>query len=214
MPSTVMTPLPSKRMGGYDVVLTPFASDEVALDVLGNRTQCTNPSCTNEGKKKCGRCNTVRYCCRECQVEHWRSEHKSLCQRPTAASTFVGKEIPASWLAVNSGGGGVSRGSVSEARLVHDDSRRGKRVEKPAILSQASRASLLSYLEFHSPDTDGSFTICVSGGSGAFISEVPTPPLPSCHGLILETLQFHSRRLPPRNKPPRRRKKSRHSLSK
>jgi hypothetical protein len=135
MSSTAMTALPTELMGGYDYVLTRFAPGDVSLNVLGNRTECTNPSCTNEGKKKCGRCNTVRYCSRECQVEHWKSEHKSLCQHPTAASTFIGKEVPASWLAVNSGGGGGgggggSRGSVSDARVIHDDSRRGKAVEK------------------------------------------------------------------------------------
>ncbi|GFR40734.1 hypothetical protein Agub_g1344 [Astrephomene gubernaculifera] len=52
---------------------------------------CGNPGCANlEGDseagvklKGCGRCGTVGYCCRECQLEHWRAPggHKEACGR-------------------------------------------------------------------------------------------------------------------------------------
>ncbi|GFR48902.1 hypothetical protein Agub_g10850 [Astrephomene gubernaculifera] len=50
---------------------------------------CGNPHCSNlagdseaEVKlKACGRCGQVGYCCRECQVAHWRAGHKEACGR-------------------------------------------------------------------------------------------------------------------------------------
>ena len=43
----------------------------------------TPPMCENCGfqhdLRKCGGCNTVRYCSTECQKEHWRSDHKYDC---------------------------------------------------------------------------------------------------------------------------------------
>lgn len=46
--------------------------------------QCSNTYCTkteeNKGDfKKCGRCQRVSYCSRECQKEHWKAGHKVVC---------------------------------------------------------------------------------------------------------------------------------------
>ncbi|GFR44769.1 hypothetical protein Agub_g6100 [Astrephomene gubernaculifera] len=59
------------------------------LRVRGLVRGCGNPGCTNlagdseaEVKlKACGRCGAVGYCCRECQVAHWRAGHKEACGR-------------------------------------------------------------------------------------------------------------------------------------
>lgn len=48
---------------------------------------CANLRCRNvEGPSevdlklsRCGRCQAVWYCCRECQEEHWRARHKLVC---------------------------------------------------------------------------------------------------------------------------------------
>lgn len=44
----------------------------------------SQPECCVCGKyaaKKCGRCQKVRYCCRECQTKDWKT-HKALCRGP------------------------------------------------------------------------------------------------------------------------------------
>lgn len=53
------------------------------------RTICDNPSCLDSKKekaqsilKKCNRCRCVRYCTKECQVQHWPT-HKRNCCAPT-----------------------------------------------------------------------------------------------------------------------------------
>ena len=53
------------------------------------RSMCANCSKTTRDKdasgkylelKKCKRCKTVVYCCRECQVTHWKAVHKVECK--------------------------------------------------------------------------------------------------------------------------------------
>ncbi|GFR51239.1 hypothetical protein Agub_g13614 [Astrephomene gubernaculifera] len=59
------------------------------LRVRGLLRGCGNPGCTNLAGdseadvklKKCGRCGQVGYCCRECQVAHWKAGHKEACGR-------------------------------------------------------------------------------------------------------------------------------------
>ncbi|KAI8147599.1 hypothetical protein BJV82DRAFT_642958 [Fennellomyces sp. T-0311] len=53
--------------------------------------QCSSTFCTNteqkEGDfKKCGRCQRVSYCSRECQKEHWKAGHKAVCNAPSSPS--------------------------------------------------------------------------------------------------------------------------------
>ncbi|KXZ45650.1 hypothetical protein GPECTOR_52g5 [Gonium pectorale] len=51
--------------------------------------RCANPACANlEGDseadltlKSCAGCGAVGYCCRPCQLEHWRAGHKGACGR-------------------------------------------------------------------------------------------------------------------------------------
>ncbi|KXZ50025.1 hypothetical protein GPECTOR_18g178 [Gonium pectorale] len=51
--------------------------------------RCANPACVNlEGDseadltlKSCAGCGAVGYCCRPCQLEHWRAGHKEACGR-------------------------------------------------------------------------------------------------------------------------------------
>ncbi|KAG2494650.1 hypothetical protein HYH03_007166 [Edaphochlamys debaryana] len=48
---------------------------------------CANPNCFNiaggsEAElqlQRCGKCKSVSYCCRECQMAHWRAGHKDAC---------------------------------------------------------------------------------------------------------------------------------------
>ncbi|KAI8069346.1 hypothetical protein BC940DRAFT_24803 [Gongronella butleri] len=48
------------------------------------RQQCANPYCENAEEKlgdfkRCGQCERVAYCSRECQRNHWKSGHKVVC---------------------------------------------------------------------------------------------------------------------------------------
>jgi len=38
------------------------------------------PSCLQPAKNFCGRCRTVAYCSKECQVKHWKLSHKKACK--------------------------------------------------------------------------------------------------------------------------------------
>lgn len=152
-------------------IISPF-SPGVELSVLtANRKQCNLDGCTNDGTMKCSRCHTARYCSKECQIAHWRKTHKRTCQNPTVESTFV-PEIPSSWRTTRTSATTTSSQLIRFARLVYDDTHRGKTVNTPGIYSMASRPSLLSYFEHHSDDNDATFTICLSGGDGAFLSMV------------------------------------------
>eukprot|EP00883_Tetradesmus_obliquus_P015694 jgi/Sobl393_1/884/SZX75546.1 len=60
---------------------------------------CNNPGCVSLAQRSelllvggkscmCGRCRAARYCCKACQVEHWKW-HKALCRskaKPAAAA--------------------------------------------------------------------------------------------------------------------------------
>jgi hypothetical protein len=59
-------------------------------------------------------------------------------------------------------------------RTVYDETFRAKSYFQPSIMSMGNRPNLLGQLEYHSPQTDGSFAICVSGGNGVFVSKVRT----------------------------------------
>jgi hypothetical protein len=64
---------------------------------------CNNPSCGNvsgvseaalvSGRSCiCSRCRIARYCSRECQVQHWKQQHKPVCQALAAAAAGVGQQ--------------------------------------------------------------------------------------------------------------------------
>jgi hypothetical protein len=56
---------------------------------LEARTHCAKPGCDGAGVKKCAGCVKVYYCCRECQLAHWRA-HKAECWRSVAATASKG----------------------------------------------------------------------------------------------------------------------------
>jgi hypothetical protein len=61
----------------------------------------------------------------------------------------------------------------SHARVVYDETFRGKWFMKPFIFSMAQIPNVLGYLDHHSENTDGSFSICMGGGGvGVFVSQV------------------------------------------
>ena len=59
-------------------------------------------------------------------------------------------------------------------RTVHDETFRGISYLQLSIASLAQVPHLIGHLEHHSPNTDGSFSICIAGGDGVFISQVST----------------------------------------
>ncbi|CEP17147.1 hypothetical protein [Parasitella parasitica] len=57
---------------------------EATPDNLGHR-QCANIDCNKKEEKpgsfkRCGRCQRVSYCSRECQKDHWKHGHKAVCR--------------------------------------------------------------------------------------------------------------------------------------
>lgn len=60
----------------------------------------------------------------------------------------------------------------SRVRTVHDQTHRGIWHMQPTIASMGNRPNLIGHLDRYSWTTDGSFSICVAGGVGVFISEV------------------------------------------
>src|SRR5271155_2828331 len=155
-----------------EVVLSPFAQGFDFATFANNNRQCRGDGCQNEATMKCGRCNSAQYCSRECQIAHWKSNHKRICQSPTTDSIFIG-ELPAAWTATSPSAITLSPSSRSSARVIYDDTQRNKEVPHPSIYSMASRPSLIGHLEHHSNSTDGSFRICVANGEGSFISQAP-----------------------------------------
>lgn len=55
---------------------------------------------------------------------------------------------------------------------LYDETYRSIRYPELSISSMANRPNLIGHLEHHAPTTDGSFSICVAGGKGVFISQV------------------------------------------
>lgn len=169
-----------------DLVLSPFAPG-FNYAAFGDRSQCNRSSCGNYGTMKCGRCHCARYCSKECQIADWKEAHKLTCQHPTTESTFLG-DVPSSWTSAPNTAPDISSELIPtcNARLVYDDTDRGKSIDTPSIYSMAARPSLRGYLEHHSSSTDGSFLICISNGDGAFVSKVRTSGSPG----ILLTLEI------------------------
>ncbi|KAM6497554.1 hypothetical protein JOM56_008027 [Amanita muscaria] len=70
---------------------------------------------------------------------------------------------------------------------VYDETYRAKSYIQPSIMSMGTRPNLLGQLEYHSAQTDGSFAICVSGGTGVFVSNDLLESIPEEHRPALDT---------------------------
>ncbi|KAG2491575.1 hypothetical protein HYH03_010143 [Edaphochlamys debaryana] len=67
-----------------------LAEAQAVLHGLCANHACVNLSGDSEGElqlQQCGRCGRVSYCCRECQVAHWRAGHKEACGGGGAGSS-------------------------------------------------------------------------------------------------------------------------------
>ena len=62
--------------------------------------------------------------------------------------------------------------SYIEIPTLYDETHRGKWAFAPEIASMGNAANMIGQLEHFHSTTDGSFAICVAGGSGAFVSQV------------------------------------------
>ena len=67
---------------------------------------------------------------------------------------------------------------INEAPIctVHDETFRGVWYPQLSIASMAQVPHLIGHLDHHSPNTDGSFSICIANGDGIFISQVSSLP--------------------------------------
>ncbi len=64
---------------------------------------------------------------------------------------------------------------------VYDETHRGIWHLEPHVASAGHRVCLIAYLEHHKPTTDGSFGVCIAGGSGNFISQELFESIPPTH---------------------------------
>ena len=55
---------------------------------------------------------------------------------------------------------------------IYDETFRAQHYDSPSIMSMGNVAHMIGYLEHHASATDGSFSICVAGGEGVFVSKV------------------------------------------
>ncbi|KAJ3509644.1 hypothetical protein NLJ89_g5108 [Agrocybe chaxingu] len=74
-----------------------------------------------------------------------------------------------------------------EIPTLYDETHRGKWALMPDISSMGNNANLIGYLEHHDPSTDGSFAICLAGGSGNFVSKALYDSIPEAHRPTLNT---------------------------
>ena len=73
-----------RRFAERDIARIAEGSEDASVDALKFH-MCA--SChTPHAKQLCSRCKTVRYCCRDCQVSHWKA-HKAHCKKMVAANT-------------------------------------------------------------------------------------------------------------------------------
>ncbi len=49
---------------------------------------CSNPTCSEAGTRKCGRCKSAKYCSRSCQKTDW-AVHKAACKAATQSNTPI-----------------------------------------------------------------------------------------------------------------------------
>ena len=59
------------------------------INVCGN---CGRNSDQDETFKHCSRCKIVVYCCRACQVQHWKNGHKQDCRAASEREEYVVKK--------------------------------------------------------------------------------------------------------------------------
>ena len=64
----------------------PKLYDELAAADLPPAGQCCLCTLSSPDLKKCSRCGEVAYCCKECQVAHWKRRHKNECGLKAEAS--------------------------------------------------------------------------------------------------------------------------------
>ncbi|EDR14529.1 uncharacterized protein LACBIDRAFT_305211 [Laccaria bicolor S238N-H82] len=81
----------------------------------------------------------------------------------------------------------TSEAPPAYARTVYDETHRGVWHMEPSIQSMANSVNLIGYLDHHSPDTDGSFGICLAGGVGNVVSQELIDSIPAAHRPVVKT---------------------------
>ena len=96
-------------------------------------------------------------------------------ERPTKRSASIGKSEQVG-KAVN---GRTSSGL--SIPTIYDETHRGIWHPSPHVASIGNRVCLIAHLEHHEDSTDGSFGVCIAGGSGTFISKELYESIPPKH---------------------------------
>ena len=60
--------------------MTEPAAEPAPEQSRRNDSICAAPGCPKEAHLKCSRCQTVRYCSRDCQGKHWKAGHSKACR--------------------------------------------------------------------------------------------------------------------------------------
>jgi ankyrin repeat protein len=81
----------SSRFGTAGKVSKDYGAPAKQTAYLEARTHCANPGCDGAGRKKCGVCLEVWFCCKECQVAHWPA-HKAQCKEVAARAKAAEEE--------------------------------------------------------------------------------------------------------------------------
>ncbi|CAA7263948.1 unnamed protein product [Cyclocybe aegerita] len=70
---------------------------------------------------------------------------------------------------------------------LYDETHRGKWPFQPEVATVGNSANMLGYLEHHASTTDGSFAICMAGGSENLVSQALYESIPEVHRPPLNT---------------------------
>ncbi|KAF9560289.1 hypothetical protein CPC08DRAFT_723452 [Agrocybe pediades] len=69
---------------------------------------------------------------------------------------------------------------------LYDETFRSRSHIAPTIMSMGNRPNLIGYLDHHAPTTDGSFSMVIIPGDGAFISQALYESIPADHRPVLD----------------------------
>ena len=74
-------------------IRTPYSGNPLVSGVKCEQCGITQEDASTPQLLQCAGCHKVCYCSRECQIKHWKSEHKKVCVKITAADREQGMKV-------------------------------------------------------------------------------------------------------------------------
>ncbi len=74
-------------------IKTPHSGNPLVSGVKCEQCGITQEDASTPQLLQCAGCHKVCYCSRECQIKHWKSEHKKVCAKITAVDREEGMKV-------------------------------------------------------------------------------------------------------------------------